>query len=158
MFVSVTGTFWELAKGIHDKKLKLSHPIVKAGNGFLSDEDRTKLKRAAYEVFIEQPHKDYVKKMSASSHMGNLDQVLQGFHSQPTPYNEANGLKIKMWNLNGTITTPWFGGDFVQEYYKEDRDFLMVLELPDDIKDQVGSGSLIIDLDVDTREEQEWVE
>ena len=90
--------------------------------------------------------------------MGNLDQVLKGFHSLPTPYNDENGLKIKMWNLNGTITTPWFGGDFVQEYYQEDRDFLMMLELPDDIKDQVGSGSLIIDLEVDTREELGWSE
>ena len=63
-----------------------------------------------------------------------------------------------MWNLNGTITTPWFGGDFVREFYQEDRDFLMVLELPDDIEDQVGSGSLIIDLEVDTREEQGWFE
>ena len=91
--------------------------------------------------------------------MGNLDQALRGFHSLPTPYNDANGLKIKMWYLNGTITTPWFGGDFVQEYYQEDREFLMVLELPDDIKDQLlGGGSLIIDLKVDTREEQGWFE
>ena len=34
----------------------------------------------------------------------------------------------------------------------------MVLELPDDIKDLVGSGSLIIELEVDTREETGWVE
>ena len=47
-----------------------------------------------------------------------------------------------MWNRNGTITTPRYQEDFVEEYYKEDRDFHMVLELPDDIKDQVGSGSL----------------
>ena len=44
--------------------------------------------------------------------------VLQGFHSQPKPYNHANGFEIKMWNLNGTITTPWFGGDYMEEYYK----------------------------------------
>ena len=63
-----------------------------------------------------------------------------------------------MWNLNGTITTPWFGGDYVEEYYKEDREFLMVLELPDDIKEQIGSGSFIIELEVDTREEKGWIE
>ena len=116
---------------------------------------RKTLKEAANEIFMGKAHKEYVKKMSAILHMGNMDQVLQGFHSLPTPYNDENGLKIKMWNLNGTITTPWFGGDFVQEYYQEDRDFLMMLELPEGIKDQVGSGSLIIDLEVDTREEQE---
>ena len=63
-----------------------------------------------------------------------------------------------MWDLNGTITTPWFAGDYVEDYYLEDREFLFIIELPDDIKDQVGSGSLIIDLDVDTREESGWVE
>ena len=46
----------------------------------------------------------------------------------------------------------------MEEYYKEDREFHMVLELPDDIKDRVGSGSLIIELDVDTREETGWIE
>ena len=34
----------------------------------------------------------------------------------------------------------------------------MVLELPDNIKEQIGSGSLIIELEVDTREELRWVE
>ena len=109
-------------------------------------------------LFVDQPHKDYVRKMSATAHMGNMDQVLQGFHSLPRPYNKENGLEIKMWNLNGTITTPWFGEDFVEEYYKEDREFHIVLELPGDIKDQVGNGSLIIELEVDTRVETGWIE
>ena len=34
----------------------------------------------------------------------------------------------------------------------------MVLELPKDIKNQIGSGSLIIELEVDTREEVGRVE
>ena len=76
----------------------------------------------------------------------------------PKPYNKENGFEIKMCNLNGTITTPWFGGDYVEEYYKQDRVFHMVLELPGDIKDQLGNGSLIIELEVDTREETGWIE
>ena len=107
---------------------------------------------------MKQGHKEYVKHMSATLHMGNLDQVLKGFHSIPKPYNDANGLEIKIWNLNGTITTPWFQSDYVEEYYIKNREFLLVLELPDDIKDQVGSGSLTIDLEVDTREVEGWVE
>ena len=96
--------------------------------------------------------------MLATSNIGNMDQVHQGFHSLPSPYNHVNGFEIKMWNMNGTITTPWYQEDFVEEYYKEDRDFHMVLELPGDIKDQVGSGSLIIELDIDIREEEGWIE
>ena len=90
--------------------------------------------------------------------MGNWDEMLKGFLSRPIPYNNENGLKTKVWNLNGTITTPWFRADYVEEFYKEDREFLVVLELPDDIKDQVGIGSLIIDLEVYTREDPGWVE
>ena len=44
----------------------------------------------------------------------------------------------------------------MEEYCKEDREFLMVLDLPDDIKEQVGNDSLIIELD--TREEKGWIE
>lgn len=49
------------------------------------------------------------------------------------------------------------GLDYVEEFYEWDRDFLMVLEMPDDIKDQLGV-TLIIDVEVDTREEQGWVD
>ena len=141
-----------------DSNTALYHDLVKVGNGSLSDKNRETLRRAAYEIFTEQPHKEHVKKMSATQHMGNMDHVLKGFHSLPTPYNDANGLKIKMWNLNGSISTPWFGQHFVEQFYQSDKELLMVLELPDDIKDQVGNGSLIISLEVDTREEEGWVE
>ena len=141
-----------------DSNTALYHDLVKAGNGCLSDENRKTLNKAAFEIFIEPTHKAHVKEMLAFQNIGNMNQVLQGFHSLLTPYNDANGLKIKMWNLNGTITTPWFGGDFVGELYERDRDFLMVLDLPDDIRDQVGSGYLLIDLEVDTREAPGWFE
>ena len=46
----------------------------------------------------------------------------------------------------------------MEEYYQEDREFFMVLELPKDIRDQVGGGSLFIDLNGDTSDEASWVE
>ena len=141
-----------------DSSTALYHDLVKAGNGSLSHENRKKLKGAAFDIFIVETHQEYVKNMLPTLHMGNIDQVLQGFHSLPTPFNNGNGLQIKMWNLNGTITTPWFGGDFVEEYYQEDREFTMVLELPDDIQIQVGSGSLVLELEVNIREEPNWIE
>ena len=72
-----------------------------------------------------------------------------------------------MCNLNGTITTPWFGEEYPilgkdkqgkVEYYKKDKEFLLTLELPDDIKEQVRSGSLIIELEVDSWDEAGWNE
>ena len=136
----------------------LFHDLVKAGNATLSDERKITLRKAAYNIFIEQTHYEYVKNMLATSHMGNMDQVLKGFHSLPTPFNHANGLKVKMWNLNGTITTPMFRGDYNEDYYKDNREFLFVLQLPGDIKYQVGSGSLNIDLEFHTRKVKGWAE
>ena len=141
-----------------DSNTALYHDLVKAGNRSLSDDERKTLRRASHQIFTEQAHKQYVKKMSALSQMGNILQVFQGFQSLPTPYNEEHGLKIKMRSLNGTITTPWFEKDYVDEFYQWDRDFLIVLDLPSDIKDLVGKGSLTINLEVDTREDQGWVE
>ena len=141
-----------------DSNTALYHDLVKAGNRTLSDEIRKTLRKAAYDIFIEQTHMAYTKAMLSVSDRDNVGQIFQGFHSIPKPYNDESCLKIKMWNLNGTMTAPWFGGDYVEEYYEEDREFFMVLELPKDIRDQVGGGSLFIDLNVDTRDETSWVE
>ena len=134
-----------------DSNTALYHDLAKAGHEPLSHEHREALKKSAFEIFFEATHKDYAKKMIAASNIRNMDQVYHGFYSLPKPYKHENGFEIKMWNWNGTITTPWFGEEFNEEYYKEDRDFHMMLELPDDINDQVGSGSLIIDLEFNTR-------
>ena len=141
-----------------DSDTALYHDLVKVGNGTLPDYNKEKLKRASYKIFLDQAHKDYVKKMKPLSHMGNSDQTFKGFHSMPTPHKSANSFEIRMWNLNGTITTPWFGEDFVEEYYKEDREFHFVLELPKDIKNLIGSGSLTIELEFNSRLEKEWIE
>ena len=141
-----------------DSNTALYHDLVKAGNGTLFEDYRKTLRKTAFEIFIEQTQKEYTKTMLAISNIGNMNEVFQGFHSLPKPNKGSNGLEIRMWNMNGTITTPWFGGDFVEEYYQQDREFAMVLKLPNDINDQVGGGSLIIDLEIDTREETWWVE
>ena len=134
----------------------LYHDLVKAGNGSLSEEDKKALKESAFKIFLELSHREYVKRTLATSNKGNVDQVYQGYHSLPKPY--FHGTEIRMQSLNGTITTPWYGGEFVEEYYKKDQVYHMVLELPDDIKDQVGNGSLAIELEVDIRGNEGWQE
>ena len=139
-----------------DSNTALYHDLTKVGNGSLPDNQRRALKESAFEIFMQSKHSNYVRMMK--TWMRYLDQIYQGFYSVPKPYKHANSLEIKMWNKNGTISTPWYGEDFVEAYYEEDRDIHMVLELPDDIKEQVGSGLLVIELEVDTREEREWTE
>ena len=46
----------------------------------------------------------------------------------------------------------------MEEYYEEDKEFDVALELPVDIKEQVGSGSLSIELEIETRDQDGWKE
>ena len=138
-----------------DSNTALYHDLVKAGNGTLSDKERKILKESANEIFRTSTHKMYALEMLATSNIKNLDQVYQGYHTLPKPFKHENGFEMKMWNRNGTITTPRYGEDYVEEYYKKDRDIHMVLELPDDINDQVGSGHLVIEIEEDIREEEQ---
>ena len=133
------------------------HDLVKAGNETISEEHRKTLKDSAYQIFMKDSHQLYITEMLATANMGNMDQILQGFHSLPIPY-DTNGLKINAQNVNGTITTLWFQGIYVEEYFRDNRNFLIFLEFPDDIKDQIGGGSLIIELEVDVQEEKGWTE
>ena len=140
-----------------DTNTALYHDLVKADNSTLSDQNRTKLREFAEKVILEAYQRRYVKKMLAISNIGNMDQVYQGFHSLPKPY-QLNGFEIKMWNLNGTITSPYYGGDFVEDYYKEDIEIHPILDLPNDVKSIIGFGSLQIELEVDKKNETGWLE
>ena len=138
-----------------DTNTALYHDLVKAGNGTLTEKQKSSLGESAFKIFMETPHLNYVRDMLAISNLKNIDSVLHGFQSPPNSYKHKNAFETRMWNRNGSITTPWYGDDYAEKYYKSDRDFLMVLELPDDIKDQVGGGQLLVNLEGDLKEEEE---
>ena len=64
-----------------------------------------------------------------------------------------------MWDINGSVHSPGFGGRFDRRLYERNQRHSYSLEFPGDLVDQVGNGSLlVIDLEVDTREEEGWLE
>ena len=63
-----------------------------------------------------------------------------------------------MWDNNGSWHTPWFGEEHDQNYYEEDKYYNLKIDIPIDLSSQIGSGSLVIQLEVDTREEEGWQE
>ena len=65
----------------------LYHDLVKAGNKSLSEKDKLALRKAATEIFLETPYREYAKMMLSTSNPRNLDQVYQGFHSLPMHFN-----------------------------------------------------------------------
>ena len=140
-----------------DSNTALYHDLAKLGNMSLSDKHREVLSKAVHKIF-KASHSEYVKSTLATPSSGDMDLVYQGFQSLPKPLNNGKSFQVKIWNTNGTISTPFYGKEFVEEYYKEDRDISAVLDIPINIKDQVGSGSLILDLEIYTRKEESWEE
>lgn len=93
---------------------------------------------ALYKIFMESPHREYVKKILATPMAEDMNQLYQGFQSLPKPFKHGKGFEVKIWSTNGSIATPFYGKKIVREYYKEDKDFHIVLELPFDIKTKLA--------------------
>ena len=136
---------------------------MKADNNSLTEHDRVDLKNKTYNIFIEPSHHDYMRWMIALANAEkkeNLKSMLEGSQSVPKPYLGGSGFEIRQWRTHGNFQTPWFQENYDNGYYKKDREYYMVLEFPDNIKELVGPGlgALVVRLDVDTREEEGWQE
>ena len=141
-------------KGSHTA---LNYDLMKADKNSLTNKDRDDLKRAVKERIIQPAHLDYIRRMLAYANLFNLKQVYKGFYSIPKPSEEA-GLKMRMWSWNGTVQTPWYGEKYREEFYNENQQYMAVIDFPPDLAKQVGSGSLMIELEVDTRDMEDWQE
>ena len=108
-----------------DSNTALYHDLAKLGNIPFSEKDREVLKGAINNIFMESPHRKYVRSLLATPTSGDLIQLYQGFQSLPKPYNFGKGFEVKIWNTNGTIATPFYGEEFVREYYTLCWSFLM---------------------------------
>ena len=61
--------------------------------------------------------------------------------------------------MGSTIETPGFQSDkFEESRFQRNHSFSATLVFPADLAEQVGNGSLVIELEVDTRQEEGWVE
>ena len=124
----------------------------------LSAKQKEKLKEVIWKSLVEKPHKDFAKRMIAATEEVNLKKIFEGHYSVAGPYGES-GQEIMVQETMGTIKSPGFKGHFEIDKYKTDRDMHVILELPENIKEQVGSkGSLLIKMEFDSRHEDVWME
>ena len=130
---------------------------MKADNNSLTNKDRDHLKTIGYNLLVRPSHLEFLKYMEASANPANIELMIKGMQSVPKVYGNT-GFEIRLWDHIGTFETPWFGGYYQEKYYKSDRDHHYVLELPDNLSEQVGDGKLVIELEVDIREEEGWLE
>ena len=139
-------------KGSHTA---LNYDLMKADNDSLTEQDRDNLKEAVYNTIIEPSHQEFIRLMLATVNPENVRKTVEGFHKFPD-YSET--IEIVMSNNYGEIQTPWFGESYNKDYYKEGKKLLFDIKISEELKAHVGRRSLVIELEVDTREEQGWQE
>ena len=81
---------------------------------------------------------------------------LEGSLTRVRPYVE--GFEVRVRNSSGFIRSPGYGEEFDYGHYETNRYHQVVVELPEDIQQLVGDGRLVVELEVDTREEEGWLE
>ena len=142
-------------KGSHTA---LNYDLMKANDTSLTEKDRENLKKEILKVFIEPSHQEYVRILVAVANLENMKQTLKGFQSVPTPYAGNRGFEISLWDNNGSWNTPGFGEEYETKKYEEDKYYNLFIDIPKNLFAQIGGGTLVIQLEVDTREEEGWQE
>ena len=140
-----------------DSNTALNYDLMKADNDSLTEQDRENLKNVLYNIIIEPTHQEYIRLMKATVNPGNIGKTLEGYHKFPKQSPEGM-VEPSMSNNYGEIQTPWFEESYKEDYYKEDRKQQFEIQISEDLRTQVGSGSLLIQLEVDIREEEGWQE
>ena len=77
---------------------------------------------------------------------------------QSVPLQDGDdGFKVKVNGLNGTIQSPRFREEYVENDYKADRTFHVELDLSV-IEKTIRKDTLVIELEIDTRQAEGWKE
>ena len=139
-------------KGSHTA---INQDLSNADNASLTETDREGLKMTAADIFIQSSHVEYIESMKLAA--PNLRQIYQGFQSLPLPYRES-GFQVTLWDTSGSWQTPHYGEQANVDFYKEDKLFRVILQFPDNLEEEVGEGSLVVELDIDVRNEEGWEE
>ena len=116
------------------------------------------LKEATFKIFTEPSHKEFINDMLTAANQENLEEIFQGFMLFPRAYDGLRGFEIVICNSNGQWKTPGFGQEYDISYYNEGKHHHFVLLFPENLVEQLGTGSLVVQLEVATRQEESWKE
>ena len=134
----------------------LNYDLMKLRNISLCEEDREELRKKVFEDMVEKPQTHYAQRSLDLIKYLDLRSIYDGHMSMPTPYGPY-GLEVHVSNSQGSIQ---FGyrNEFDETFYKDHQEFHAVLQFPENLADQVGSGSLIIEIAADTQVVEGWEE
>ena len=143
-------------KGSHTA---LNYDLMKADNSSLTEEDRESLKEAVYKIIIKPTHQDFIELMMATVEKENLREMFEGHHSVPGGYQEAGQeVYVSMRETTGRVQSPGYGEERKDNSCEEDRHHHLILRLPHNVQELVGNGSLVFQLEVSTRDEEDLQE
>ena len=138
----------------------LNYDLMRLQNWTLSTDDRHFLRQDVNKAFVNEGHRRFVDKMLLAANSENLKQVFSGYHSVPKPYGKE-GFSTSAWDSNGSLESARFGQEYRKEDYQASREVRFVLDHPTgfELISLLGTkGSLVVDLEVDTRQVDGWNE
>ena len=138
-----------------DSNTALYPDLMRADNGSLTEDDRKSLQSSIREI-VKISALEFSDNMLAATNPTNLEKTYLGHQSVPKT-NGPNGFEIKVGGIEGSIKSPRFGNVYSENHYKMDRSAHVVLDL-NDVIEQIGSGTLVLEMEVDTRQEEGWRE
>ena len=139
-----------------DSNTALYPDLMRADNSSLTEDDRESL-RSSIQELLTISALEFADNMLAAANPANLEATYRGYQSVPKP-DGPNGFEVKVSGIEGSIKSSRFGEAYSEDHYKTDRTAHVVLDLSDVVK-EIGSGTLIIELEVDTRQGEEgWRE
>ena len=137
----------------------LNYDLMKADNHLMTEEEKEKLSQDAYSVFVDAPFQEHFDRLLSQVNPENIENLVRGYQKAPK-VTDGNVTETLFCSINGTFHTPWFGAGFVESFFESDQQHRVKLEFPSNVKDQIGSGRLVIELEVDIRKglnETVWI-
>ena len=126
---------------------------MKAGNDPLTEEVRGKLLHKLYAIFVGAPFQEHWNRKSAEINSENFETLSKGYQTLPT-VTDDNITETLFCSTSGTFHTPYFRDELEESFYEFDQQHRVKLALPENVKEFIGSGLLLIELEVDTRVEE----
>ena len=134
----------------------LNYDLIQVDGNVLTEQQKEKNQQFAYKIFLEAPFQEHHETLLQQINHENLANIFSGY--QTIPKTIGNVTTTTFFSINGTYHTPGFGGETRKSFFESDQQHLVKLELPKDVRELMGSGSLVIDLEVDTRVVLGWNE
>ena len=115
----------------------------------MTEEVRGKLLHKLYAIFVGAPFQEQWNRKSAEINSENFENLSKGYQTAPT-LTDNNITETLFCSTSGTFHTPYFRGELEESFYESDQQHRVKLELPENVKEFIGSGLLLIELEVDT--------